>query len=193
MRNPDSYIGVTRKIAQSSRLPQLLPGTTSHIGILIALGLSAFIWFVFEKTVLGYRLKAIGVNKLTALYGGIPVKKLIVITMVLSGGIAGLAGMSQVLGVHFLLAEYISPAHYGFLAIPIVFITRLNPFGVILASVFFGGMLTGSRFVQMNVGIDPTVITIFVSLIMVALMLDPFIERKLSDMFFQISLKKERK
>jgi simple sugar transport system permease protein len=192
MRNPDSYIAVTRKIAHSSRLPQLLPETTSHIGILIALGLSALIWFVFEKTVLGYRLKAIGVNKLTALYGGIPVEKLIVIAMVLSGGIAGLAGMSQVLGVHFLLAEYISPAHYGFFAIPLVFITRLNPYGAIVASVFFGGLLTGSRFVQMSVGIDPTVITIFVSLIMIALMLDPFIERKLSDMFFKMSLRKER-
>ncbi len=193
MRDPESYIAVSRKIAHSSRLPQLLPGTTSHIGILIALGLSVVIWFVFEKTVLGYRLKSIGVNKLTARYGGIPVEKLIVITMMLSGGAAGLAGMSQVLGVHFLLAEYISPAHYGFLAIPIVFITRLNPYGVIFASLFFGGLLTGSRFVQMTVGIDPTVITIFVSLIMVSLMLDPFIEKKLSEMFFQISLKKEGK
>ena len=96
--------------------------------------------------------------------------------------------MSQVLGVHFLLAEYISPAHYGFLAIPLVFITRLNPYGVILASLFFGGLLTGSRFVQMSVGIDPTVITIFVSLIMISLMLDPFIEKKLAEMFFKISL-----
>ena len=119
--------------------------------------------------------------------------KMIVTAMLLSGGMAGLAGMSQVLGVHFLLAEYISPAHYGFLAIPLVFITRLNPYGVILASLFFGGLLTGSRFVQMSVGIDPTVITIFVSLIMISLMLDPFIEKKLAEMFFKISLRREGK
>ena len=183
MQDPDSYIAVSEKIPDSGRLPILINGTSAHSGIILAAILSIVVWFLFQKTVIGYRLKSMGVNPQTALYGGISVKKLIIVTMLLSGGFAGLAGVSQVAGVHFLLAEYISPANYGFLAIPIVFITRLNPFGVVLVSIFFGGLLTGSQFVQMTLGIDPTIITIFVSLIMVSLMLDPFIERILIKAF----------
>jgi len=183
LENPESWVPVSKKIASTARLPVLISGTSLHIGILLALALSVVVWFIFQKTAFGYRLKCIGKNPYTALYGGISVKRLIVISMILSGGLAGLAGMSQVSGVHYLLAEYISPANYGFLAIPVVFIARLNPFGAVLASIFFGGLLTGSYYVQMNLGIDPTVISTFVALVMISLMLDPFIERSLSRIF----------
>lgn len=180
LKNPNSFIAVSRKVAPSARLPELLHGTSLHAGLLLALLLTVVVWFIFRKTVLGYRLQSMGANPLTAVYGGIPVGRLTIVAMAMSGGLAGLAGTSQAVGVNYLLAEYISPAHYGFLAIPLVFITRLNPFGALVVSIFFGGMLTGSRVVQMNLGIDPTVITIFLSLIMISLMLDPFIEKRVA-------------
>ncbi|MBM3710214.1 MAG: ABC transporter permease [Actinobacteria bacterium] len=183
LEDPDSFIAVTKKIQNTARLPVLIPGSSLHSGIILGIILAAVAWFIFQKTVLGYRLKAMGVNPLTAKFGGIAVDKLIITTMLISGGLAGLAGTAQVTGVHFLLAEFISPAHYGFFAIPLVFITRLNPFAAIVASIFFGGLLVGSKVVQMSLGIDPNVITIFVSLIMIALMLEQFIERGLSRLF----------
>ncbi|MCL4415785.1 MAG: ABC transporter permease [Actinobacteria bacterium] len=186
LQDPDSFIAVTQKIQNSARLPLIITRTSMHIGIIIGATIAIIVWFIFQYTVFGYRLKITGTNPLTARFGGIAVDKMIVITMIISGGIAGLAGTVQVTGVHFLLAEFISPAHYGFFAIPLVFITRLNPFAAIVASIFFGGLLTGSKLVQMTVGIDPNVITIFVSLIMLSLMLDQFIEKRILKLFKKV-------
>jgi general nucleoside transport system permease protein len=194
MADPAAYIPVSKKIAESARLPVLIPKTSSNWGVVLAFLSAIIIWYIFSKTVFGYRMKVLGTNYFAGLYGGISVKKLIVVTMFISGGLAGLAGMCQVAGVHFLLAEYISPAHYGFISIPIIFISRLNPFAAIIVCLFFGGLLTGGNFVQMKLGIDPTVITIFLSLIMISLMLDPFIEKVLNRLLYrrESSIDKEK-
>jgi simple sugar transport system permease protein len=186
LKDPDSFIAVTQKVQDSARLPLLVTRTSLHMGILVGVAVAVIIWFIFQYTVFGYRLKTMGVNPLTARFGGIAIDKMVPVTMIISGGIAGLAGTVQVSGVHFLLTEFISPAHYGFFAIPLVFITRLNPFAAIIASIFFGGLLTGSKIVQLTVGIDPNVITIFVSLIMLSLMLDQYIEKGILKLFKKV-------
>ena len=185
MVDPGAYIPVSDKIQESARLPLIFKENPAHIGIIIAIVCAVLVWFLYERTLLGYRFKAIGSNINTALFGGINVKVLIVLSMAISGGLAGLAGMSQVSGVHFVLSGYLSPAQYGFFAIPIVFIARLNPFGAIITCIFFGGLLTGAKFVQLTLGIDPTVISIFLALIMLTLMLGPFLEKRLKKIMFK--------
>ena len=174
---PEAFNPVSEFIPSTARLP-ILPGLGAHAGILIALVLSAVVWFILQKSTLGYRIKAVGVNPDTALYGGIPVGKIIVTSFILSGGLAGLAGMAQISGVHYMLADLIS-ANYGFLGIAVAFIGRLNPIGAVIMSIFLGGLLTGGYFIQINLGIDVTVIHVLVALIMLALVLEPFIEQRL--------------
>jgi simple sugar transport system permease protein len=180
--SPEAFNPVTAFIPSTARLPTILPGTTSHAGIIIALGLSVVVWFILQKSVFGYRIKATGANPDTALYGGIPVGKTIITSMILSGGLAGLAGMAQVSGVYYILADNLS-ANYGFLAIAVAFIGRLNPFGAVLVAIFFGGLLTGGYFIQIRLGIDVTIVHVLVALIMLSLVVEPFIEKRLERLF----------
>lgn len=174
---------VSETVPPTAQLP-ILPGLGSHAGILIALGLSVVVWFILQRSVFGYRIKATGVNPYTALYGGIPVRKVIITTMILSGGLAGLAGMVQVSGIFRVLADNIS-VNYGFLAILVAFIGRLNPIGAVIMAIFLGGLLAGGHYVQASLGCDVTVVHVLVAVIMLALVLQPFIERRLEGVFYK--------
>jgi ABC-type uncharacterized transport system permease subunit len=177
----DTAVGfpVSETIWKTSRLPQLPGGIDAHAGIIIALVLTVIVWAILQKSVYGYRIKAVGVNADAALYGGIPVSKMIISSMILSGGLAGVAGMVQVSGVYHVLAENIS-VNYGFLAIVVVFIGRLHPAGAVIMSIFLGGLLSGSHYVQASLGLDVTVVHLLVAIIMLAFVLQPFIEQRLN-------------
>ncbi|MBA7699517.1 hypothetical protein ES703_108214 [subsurface metagenome] len=159
-----------------------LPGIGAHAGIIIALVLAVVVWFIVQKSAYGYRIKATGVNPDTASYGGIPVRKIIVSSMILSGGLAGLAGMAQVSGVFHVVSENISVS-YGFLGIVVAFVGRLHPLGAVITAIFLGGLLTGSHYVQASLGIDVTVVHVLVATIMLALVIQPFIEQRLENLF----------
>ncbi|MFC2024177.1 ABC transporter permease [Chloroflexota bacterium] len=180
LRVEELYIWtVSNEIAPTARLPLLMSGVSAHAGILIAIGLSVAVWFIMQKTVLGYEIKAVGVNPNAAAYGGIAVGKTTIIAMILSGGLCGLAGMAQVSGIHYVLADYLS-SHYGFLAIMTTFIAELNPYIAVIVCIFFGGLLSGSHFVQMKVGIDGTIVQVLLVVMMLFLMAVPLIQRRLS-------------
>ncbi len=169
---------VTERIASTAYLPQILPPTTLHAGIIIALGLAIVVGLVLQKSTFGYRIKAIGVSPDTALYGGISVGKVIITTMILSGGLAGLAGMAQISGIFHLLQDQLSSG-YGFLAILVVFLGGLNPLGVVLISIFLGGLISGSTFASSSIGVDPAVVHVLVAIIMFSLILLPVLEKRL--------------
>ena len=171
---------VSETIWETSWLPQL-PGIEAHAGILIALVLAVVVWVIFKKSVYGYRIKAVGANADAALYGGIPVNKIIISSMVLSGGLAGLAGMVQVSGIYHVLAEELSVS-YGFLAIVVAYIGRLHPVGAVIMSIFLGSLLSGSYYVQSTLGLDVTVVQLFIAIIMLSLVLLPFIEERLNNL-----------
>jgi len=158
-------------------LPIMLKGTLLHAGIPIALACAAIVWVVMNKTALGYSIDVVGSNKSAAAYGGIRVNRIILISMFLSGGFAGLAGMGEVLGIHRLLIRNISP-NYGFIAIAAVFIARLSPVGAILVSLFLGGIMTGGRYLQTTMGIPIHLVDVLVALFIVFMLLQPIVEKK---------------
>ncbi|HTH13024.1 MAG TPA: ABC transporter permease, partial [Spirochaetia bacterium] len=100
-----------------------------------------------QKTRWGYELRLLGANPEAARHAGINVKGHVIVVMLLSGGLAGVAGMSEVSGVAHRLLYGISPG-YGYTAIIVAWIARLNPFGIILSSVLFGGLIVGGYSVQ---------------------------------------------
>jgi len=165
-------------ILPSAHLPTLLPGTLLHGGILIAVICAFIVWFVVKKTSLGYSIDAVGANKLAAEYSGIKVNRIILISMFISGGLAGMAGMGEVLGVHHLLIRNISP-HYGFIAIAAVFIARLNPIGAIFVSFLMGAILNGGRHIQIVMGIPTHLVDILVALFVIFMLLQPIMEKKI--------------
>jgi simple sugar transport system permease protein len=135
--------------------PLLLPeqqlmtfqGTRLHYGLLFALVAVVAFAFFLGKTRWGYEMKVLGANPNAAKYGGISINRHILIVMIISGGLAGLAGMSEVSGVAHRLMYGISPG-YGYTAIIVAWLAKLNPWAMIPASLFVGGLIVGGYSVQ---------------------------------------------
>jgi len=122
-------------------------GLTLHGGILIGLVAAAVIWFIVYRSKWGYEIRLIGDNPRAAHYAGIDIVRNTVLVMMLSGGLAGLAGMSEISGVVHRLQGAISPG-YGFTGIIVAWLAKLNPVAVILVSILFGGLLLAGREIQ---------------------------------------------
>jgi simple sugar transport system permease protein len=148
--------GLTPQYPKSAWLPRLtdyatnfpfLRGLTAHLGILLALALAILFWFLWRYTKWGFALTVIGDNPRAARYAGIPLAPNIIAVMAISGGLAGLAGMSEVAGVVHRLQERFSPG-YGFTAIIIAWLAKLNPLAIVLVAYLFGGLLVGGDEIQ---------------------------------------------
>ena len=125
----------------------ILRGLTTHLGFLIALVAAVVVWFVLYRSRWGYEIRLIGDNKRAAEYAGINISRNIILVMMFSGGLAGLAGMSEITGVVHRLQTAISPG-YGFTGIIIAWLAKLNPFGVVIVSIFFGALILAGREIQ---------------------------------------------
>lgn len=144
-------------IAPTAQLPILLPQTQTHAGILLGLIATVILWIGFTFTPFGYQLEAVGQNPVAAHYAGIPVRQTIVAAMAIAGGVAGLAGAGEVLGLRYRLFENFSPG-YGFDAIAIALLSRGHLAGVVLTSLFFGALRSGASVMQRSAGVPVTVV-----------------------------------
>jgi simple sugar transport system permease protein len=122
-------------------------GMTLHLGIVFGLLAAVVVWFIIYRSKWGYELRLIGDNPRAAYYAGVNIVRNTVLVMMLSGGLAGLAGMSEIAGVVHRLQGAISPG-YGFTGIIIAWLAKLNPFAVVLVSILFGGLIQAGREIQ---------------------------------------------
>ena len=116
---------------------------TSNWGIVVAIAAMLIVWFIIEKTTLGYELKAVGSNKFSAEYGGINVNKSIFISLAISGALAGLAGALLLMGRGKRVSIFSAQEGYGFAGIVVALIGCSNPFGVCIAGFFYGALMFG--------------------------------------------------
>jgi len=129
-----------------SEIP-FLRGLTTHFGFIIAVIAAVVLWYILYRSKWGYEIRLIGDNPKAASYAGIPIKQHMVWVMMVSGALAGLAGMSEITGVVHRLQGAISPG-YGFTGIIVAWLAKLNPFAVILVSVLFGALILAGREIQ---------------------------------------------
>ena len=125
----------------------LFRGLTTHLGLIVALVAAVVVWFILYRSRWGYEIRLIGDNPKAARYAGINIGRNIMLVMMLSGGLAGLAGMSEITGVVHRLQGAISPG-YGFTGIIIAWLAKLNPFAVVLVSILFGALILAGREIQ---------------------------------------------
>lgn len=130
----------------AKQIPQFR-GLTTHLGLLIALGAVVVVWYILYRSRWGYEIRLIGDNPRAAQYAGINISRNIILVMMLSGGLAGLAGMSEITGVVHRLQTAISPG-YGFTGIIIAWLAKLNPFAVVIVSILFGALILAGREIQ---------------------------------------------
>lgn len=147
----------TQQLPESIWLFRLIPQTRLHFGFIIAILCAVGVYYLLWRTVLGYRLRAVGAGPQAARYAGINVEGGLVTAMMLSGGFAGLAGVVEVLGIHHRLLDGIS-AGYGFSGIVAALFGRLHPLGVIPASFLFGALMLGADMMQRAVAIPASIV-----------------------------------
>ena len=159
------------RLSDLAKINPFFGGLTTHMGLIFAIIAAVILWVILNKSRWGYEIRLIGDNPRAAEYAGISIKKNIIRVMMVSGALAGLAGMSEIMGVVHRLQGAISPG-YGYTGIIIAWLAKLNPLAVILASILFGALILAGREVQPS-GI-PTLIQ---GLIMVALIASDYFFR----------------
>lgn len=155
-------------IAAEAFFPRLAPGTRLNVGILIAFAAAFVIWVVLWRTRLGYRIRVVGENIEAAEYAGINVPKHIILTMLISGALAGLAGAIEIIGVHHRFYAAFSPG-YGLDGIAIALAGQLHPLGITAAAFVFGVLRAGSVLMQAQSQIPADIIGIISGFITLAI------------------------
>lgn len=146
-------------VEMTARLPTLIAGTSLHGGLILALALAGIVHLLLHYSPFGFRLRMVGANADAARYAGIRPARQILWAMLLSGGLAGLAGGSEVLGLRYRLYDHFSPG-YGFDAIAVALLAQLNPLATILSAGFFGALRAGANQMQQTVGVEVSIIII---------------------------------
>jgi simple sugar transport system permease protein len=166
LRRPGGDAPITAEIHPTAYLPQLFEGYRFHWGFVLALLTAFIIWWLLFKTTLGFEIRTVGANPHAARYGGIKITRIIVLTMAISGVLAGLAGANEVLGLNHFLAGGFSSG-YGFDAIALALLGKSHPLGVVLAALLFGTLRNGATRMQSIASIPIDIISIIQALVIV--------------------------
>lgn len=134
---------VSATLSESLSLPVLISRSRFHLGVILALLAVATMWVVQNRSLLGYQTLAVGTNRRAASFGGIDAGRVVAITALISGGLAGLAGASEVMGVQHKLLMDISPG-YGYTGVVVAMLGQLQPLGVLGGAFFFSVVGNGA-------------------------------------------------
>lgn len=157
------------KLAQLSDLMPVFGSSSAHTGIFIAIACAILIWFILFKTTMGYEIRSVGSNPYGAEYGGISISKNIILSMMISGALSGLAGATMIAGLSYKVDQASVSPGYGFTGIAVALVGKNHPIGVLAAALLFGILANGERKMQMSgipkdvVGIIQSIIIIFIA------------------------------
>ena len=166
-------------ILPSAAWEPLIPGTSIYvISLIMALFFALASYFLLYKTTIGYEIRVIGENIQAAKYAGINYTKTLLITMIISGGLAGLAGAGLMTGVQHRLTnpEAISPG-YGYTAIIVAWLGGLNPISIIFSSIFMSILIVGGQNIQILLGLPFGVVNIFNGVILTVITAFEFLKK----------------
>ena len=172
--SPTNVIARTPLIADGARMPAIFDGLRIHWGFVFALLVAYLVWWTLNKTTLGFEIRTVGANPDAAKYAGINVKRTVILTMALSGMLAGLAGAVEVTGLNY-RHELGFSIGYGFDAIAIALLGRSHPLGVVLASILFAAMRNGATRMQFLTQMPVDLISMLQALILLFVAADAII------------------
>lgn len=159
-----TFLPQTERLPQQVWLPRLIPQTLLHAGAIIAVALAVVVYIFLWRTTIGYRIRAVGLNRDAARYAGINVPVYQALALTLAGGFAGLAGVVEVIGVQHRLLDGITSG-YGFSGIVAALFGGLHPLGLIPASWVFGSLLVGADKMQRAVQVPSALIDTVLGLV----------------------------
>ncbi len=163
----------SQPVADAAMLPKLLARSRLHLGLVIAVLLAVVLAFVQSRTVFGMQSRAAGLNPQGAAFAGVPLGRTLVIVACISGGLAGLAGAVEVMGVQGYVTTELSPG-YGYSGIVVAMLANLNPFGVVLAALFTATMFVGADGMSRSLGIPSYIADVIVALSLLTMLVAVF-------------------
>jgi simple sugar transport system permease protein len=163
---PGEYYLQTPQLPDAARLPILFSGSKLHLGVLLALITVIAVHFLLTRTTFGYQLRAFGSNPDAARFKGTDPNRMFIIVLMISGGLAGLGGMSQSFGVDFRISQSLLLG-LGSTGIIVGVIAGLRPLGIGVAAILFGGMAQGALFMQVFAGVSSAIVTAMQAIILI--------------------------
>ena len=176
-RDPKGTEPYTAVFAKGTLLPVILPGTRLHAGILVAILVTGLVWWIVNRTVLGYQVTVTGASLEASRYSGLKINWILLATFVISGGLAGLAGASEAAGVHHRMLLGLSPS-YGYTAIAVAMLGQLNPIGVALAAFLFAGLIVGVNGMQDFMGVPVSLVFILEGAVLLFILCSQYFRKK---------------
>jgi simple sugar transport system permease protein len=181
LQEPQHIYPQTSSLSAALQLPRLFPGGRLHAGTLLAVALAGGLAWYLARTAGGFRLRVAGANPFAAASAGqVRVVRVAALAFVASGGIAGLAGGIELTGVTFALYENLSPG-YGFTAIAVALLARLDPLAILVTGTIFGALEVGGTAMQRDAGVPSVLVSVVEALLILVLVVG---ERARTDGWF---------
>jgi len=165
----------TDPIPPYAHIPLLFSRSRLHWGLLIALLFVWLFYIVLMKTTLGFKIRAVGLNANAAEYAGIQTKQILVITMILTGTFAGVAGFIEINGVQHILIQGFSP-NIGGEGTIIALLAYTHPIGIIIASLFFGFLKVGANIIQQTSKVPTSAITMIEGFVIIFVLISYYVQ-----------------
>ena len=172
-----TFLPQTERLPEQVWLPRLVPQTMLHAGAIIAVVLAVAVYIFLWRTTIGYRIRAVGLNREASRHAGINVPFYQALSLTLAGGFSGLAGVVEVIGVQHRLLEGITSG-YGFSGIVAALFGGLHPLGLIPASWLFGSLLVGADKMQRAVQVPSALIDTVLGLVVMFVVGSAFLSRR---------------
>jgi len=187
LRGANAFGPTTDTLSAAARLPSLASGgiwSIVRVDIILAFVLAALIWYLIEATVLGYQVRAVGVNPPAAQLGGVRINRAVILVMFIGGAIAGLGGMSEVAGAQGYLSESVAD-NYGFYAIAAALIARNKPIPTSVLALIVGCFLTGAMGIQATMGVPSVLVMVILATFLLGILVQPAIEKAMRKAFIR--------
>lgn len=166
LKDPDGFnFPESAMFGDATRLPELIEGLRVHGGFYFALLALVVVWVLLQRSFLGFQIKVLGLDRKAAGFVGFRDKKLVWIALLISGGLAGLAGIAEVTGPIGQLVPQVSPG-YGYAAITVAFLGRLHPVGILFASLLMALLYLGGENAQMAANLPQSITLLFQGMVL---------------------------
>jgi len=156
-------------IAPSAEMYMFAEPTRLNLGMIVALLLAVAMYVFLFRTAPGFQLRAMGKNRRAANFFRIPIASITIWAMALSGALAGLGGAVQISAINHRLYEKVSPG-WGFEAIAVALVARLNPLAIVVTAIFFGALDNGSQAMQRAEGVSPVLVQVIQAMVILILL-----------------------
>lgn len=175
-RDLDAGFLVSLRLPETSWLPQLLPGTRIHMGIVLALLAALGGYYFLYHTTTGYEIRTTGNNKNFARFGGVNVFKIILLSQIIAGAVAGFGGMTEVMGIHRRFNWQLSPG-YGWDGVIVAIIGRTHPLLIVPAALFLSYMRIGGQVLNLMSDVPSELVSVIQAVIIILITANAFLRQ----------------